>query len=289
MCGGASFDVDIECPAALPSISTSPVKATNDCEGELTQVHYFASVTGSSTIDVHDYLFLDPNGQFAATDGYYIVNDGGDTYKIEVINGIVVSISGCCAPDGSIFCILEASIWAPGTGSACNNFGALVYRVRTNNGSWTAPTSGSIYTYQNWFGSNPNVILDGPHFGACIEVEIGTMWGTNFYFPTDPGWPGWWKQNQHIQGIAVWCINSLNPPPPSTSPCHNYSNYQTLMSPDLSTAYAGTDRYGNPVTAYWRFTLGSIGWLPGPTTFVDPVYGLMGPQTNLRMELWEPI
>jgi len=292
LCDDSDIFIEIDCPSELPAISASIVGG-DSCDLPISQTLYFASVTGSLTIDVHDYVFNDSFGQVAAPDGFYTYIEGAIQYKMEVVNGIVVAISGCCpSSSGSTSSIISSVGW--NSFASIGPFALLVYRARTNNGAWTAPTTGAISSYYNSFGSNPFVTLDKPEFECCLEVEIGVQWGTDFFFPSDAGFPGWVWPNCAVQSIATVCSNNLNNPTPSTSPFMSmiYTGtplYTMLMSPDPATAYSGNDRYGNPVTGYWRFTTSALAWYGGPTTILDPIYGTVGPANSLDIHIFEPI
>jgi hypothetical protein len=285
--------IQIDCPTNLPEISASIVGG-DSCDLPISQTLYFASVTASPNIDVNDYVFNDSFGQVAAPDGFYTFIQGATQYKMEVVNGIVVAISGCCPSSTGTSSTVIDSTTGWDSPASIGPFAPLVYRARTNNGAWTAPTTGVLSSYYNNFGSNPFVFLDAPEFEACLEVEIGVQWGGDFFFPSDPGFPGWVWPNCAVQSIATVCSNNLNNPPVSTSPFMSmiYTTtplYRMLMSPDPSTAYSGDDRYGNPVTGYWRFTTSALAWYGGATTISDPIYGTVGPAIALDIHIYEPI
>jgi hypothetical protein len=192
-----------------------------------------------------------------------------------------------CVSTGTYSTIVDTSA-AWNTTINIGNFSLLCWRIRTNNGPWSAVDN---------FGSNPNLILNTPTFNACVEVEIGVQWGNNFYFPTDAGFPGWVWPNCATQFMTTWCVNRLTPPPLSTSPYMTalFTNpffqqylYMVLMVPDLTTFYNNTDRYGNVVGAYWRFKATGNAWIGGSTTVADPVLGTVGPINYPRLYVYEP-
>lgn len=315
-CATSAFELQIDCPELLPSVLGTAARETPElaCTGERSEEYYFASVNNALTIGLYDYVFLDAYGSTPLGDGYYGIDNGGTTNYIQIQSGIVIAIGVCCAPGGGTYGIVTDTSNAWNNPPAdIGNFTSLVWRVRSNNGAWSAPTAGAIAAYNNNFGSNPVVTLDDPTFEACFEVEIGVQYGTNFYFPSNPpdpmtpggfnpatlsGFPGWIWGNCATQYIAVNCIDRNTPPPLSTSPYMSALftnptlqpyNYMILMTPDPTTLYTNTDRYGTVVNAYWRFSVVQKAWIGGPTVISDPLLGPVGPVTQVDLWIYEPI
>lgn len=300
-CGTSVFELEIDCPELLPSVfgTNSMETFQNACMAERVNTYYFASVNNAATIGLYDYMFLDQYGSTPLGDGFYGIDNGGSIDYIQVQSGIVIDFGVCCGTEGTTFStIIDTSNAWNNPPADVANFNYLVWRVRSNSGAWSAPTSGVYTSYYNAFGSNPYVTLDDPSFGACFEVEIGVRYGANFYFPDDPGFPGWVWGNCATQYIAVTCIDRNNPPPLSTSPYMNVVftnptfqpyNYMVLMTPDPTTLYTNTDRYGTVVNAYWRFRTIQNAWIGGPTVISDPVLGPVGPVTQVDLWIYEPI
>lgn len=160
-----------------------------------------------------------------------------------------------------------------------NNIGGLGFRIKANNGIWSAP---------DVFGSNPSVLLSEPSFEACVEVELLVYSGSTWYHPTDVGFPGF---PFSVQGMVCTSSDNSLPVTPTSSPYMSpavTSIYHTDMSPDYTTAYNSVDRYGNPIIGYWRWKLISRGWLGGSTTVSDPTYGTIGPVTIFDLFIKEP-
>jgi len=93
LCGGATFDVKVICPAPLTAFGTSAVSvnALSACLAPLTSTHYFVQPDGTQLPALHAYVFTDANGATPAADGYiaYI----GNSYQIQ--DGIIIAVASC--------------------------------------------------------------------------------------------------------------------------------------------------------------------------------------------------
>jgi hypothetical protein len=111
VCDTASFEYIVLCPKALPMIIASQVGATATlaCNAASNTTYYVASVGGTSTggnviLDLYDYVFMDPNGQTPAPNGWYTAPiHVNPTYPLtlsipsfRVQDGIIVEFANDC-------------------------------------------------------------------------------------------------------------------------------------------------------------------------------------------------
>jgi hypothetical protein len=99
-CSSTGWDINISCPALLPSFSSSQMQANPNigCMKDINQTFYFAKVhlASDTFVGLYDYVFADAYGQFSLADGYYLTDNVASPNKtLEVLNGIVVSITDC--------------------------------------------------------------------------------------------------------------------------------------------------------------------------------------------------
>ncbi len=99
-CASTGWDFSAECPAALPTFSSSNVSgsASIPCATSMPNTYYFAKVHTDldSYVGRYDYVFTDVNGQYPLADGYYLTSNAGTTNKVlNVVNGVVSSITDC--------------------------------------------------------------------------------------------------------------------------------------------------------------------------------------------------
>jgi len=94
-CKSASWGFKVACPAALPSFSSSLVGG--DCNSTEDQTFYQATVKNTpGTLSVHDWVFLDVNGQNILPAGDYKVTDStATTYVMTVANGVITNLLAC--------------------------------------------------------------------------------------------------------------------------------------------------------------------------------------------------
>ena len=99
-CGGTAWDLEVSCPALLPSFQSSTVQPTSSvpCGTALTETFYFVRV--HTTIDTYvgqyDYVFQDAFGATPLPNGYYLTNNVAVPNKvIQVQNGIIIAITNC--------------------------------------------------------------------------------------------------------------------------------------------------------------------------------------------------
>jgi len=94
-CKSASWGVKVACPAVLPSFSSSLVGG--DCNSTEDQTFYQATVKNTpGTLSVHDWVFLDINGENILPSGNYKVTDATPaTYVMTVANGVITNLVAC--------------------------------------------------------------------------------------------------------------------------------------------------------------------------------------------------
>jgi len=94
-CSSTAWSIDISCPAALPSFTSSlDAPAGNEaCGLPSTETYFFASHTSAATPMLYDWVFQDSSGQSVLTNGFY--QDGTGNGWIEVANGIVIAQGNC--------------------------------------------------------------------------------------------------------------------------------------------------------------------------------------------------
>lgn len=99
-CTSTGWNIDVSCPTALPSFTSSILYATASipCATVMGNTYYFAKVhfASDSYLGVYDYVFSDANGEFPLTNGYYLINNVATPNKVmQVFNGVIVSITNC--------------------------------------------------------------------------------------------------------------------------------------------------------------------------------------------------
>jgi hypothetical protein len=99
ICGDTLFDIDITCPAALPSFasSTGNGDSASACSATISPTYYVAHVTGSGgVLGINDLVFSDPNGQFKLGSGYYKTTAAGSNNWYQVnFNGVIIAFGTC--------------------------------------------------------------------------------------------------------------------------------------------------------------------------------------------------
>lgn len=99
-CTEVFWDIQVECPALLPSFSSSQVSANDNvsCEAPFFNTFYFAKVhiDVDTWVGLYDYVFSDAYGEFKLADGYYLTDNVASPNKVlKVENGIVTQITNC--------------------------------------------------------------------------------------------------------------------------------------------------------------------------------------------------
>jgi len=98
-CGG-DFGLYVSCPTPLFPTYTSQVAPTEElvCEYEDNLIYYNAPVNGNGvTLGLFDWIFLDPNGEIVAADGYYhaptMLPGAYDWFLVQ--NGVIIQMGQC--------------------------------------------------------------------------------------------------------------------------------------------------------------------------------------------------
>lgn len=94
------FGLNVGCPTPLFPTYTSQVAPTDElvCEYEDNLIYYNAPVNGNGvTLGLFDWIFLDPNGEAIAADGYYhaptMLPGAYDWFLVQ--NGIIIQMGQC--------------------------------------------------------------------------------------------------------------------------------------------------------------------------------------------------
>lgn len=95
-----AFDLYVSCPIPLFPTYTSQVAPTDElvCEYEDNLIYYNAPVNGNGvTLGLFDWIFLDPNGEAIAADGYYhaptMLPGAYDWFLVQ--NGVIIQMGQC--------------------------------------------------------------------------------------------------------------------------------------------------------------------------------------------------
>ena len=93
-CANTGWDVEVECPAELPSFLGQDLGAAGTSCGSTPQTYYFARFRGDNNPRpiLNNPVFTDPNGQNRALDQNYRMDDGN---IITVTFGVVSNIQPC--------------------------------------------------------------------------------------------------------------------------------------------------------------------------------------------------
>jgi hypothetical protein len=96
----AAFSLYVTCPTTLFPTYTSQVAPTDElvCEYEDNLIYYNAPVNGNGvTLGLFDWIFLDPNGEVVAADGYYhaptMLPGAYDWFLVQ--NGVIIQMGQC--------------------------------------------------------------------------------------------------------------------------------------------------------------------------------------------------
>ena len=97
---GTEFDLFVDCPTVLFPTYTSQVAPTSElvCEYPDSLIYYNAPVNGNGvTLGLFDWIFLDPNGEVIAADGYYhaptMLPGAYDWFLVQ--NGVIIQMGQC--------------------------------------------------------------------------------------------------------------------------------------------------------------------------------------------------
>lgn len=97
VCPPDTWSLESKCPVLLPGYGTSnPVASMGEtCDAEIVNEYYFASLIDNPTINLYDYVFTDQYGQFPVADGFYLAQNMGVYFGIQVQNGVVIDMGSC--------------------------------------------------------------------------------------------------------------------------------------------------------------------------------------------------
>lgn len=99
ICSTTLFNVNVICPAALPSFASSlnNFDSSTACVNAIDQTYYVAYVNGSGgVLGLYDLVFSDANGQFKLSAGYYKTTAAGanNWYRVNS-NGVIIQFGTC--------------------------------------------------------------------------------------------------------------------------------------------------------------------------------------------------
>jgi hypothetical protein len=207
VCSSTGFSFKAFCPAALPSFdsSTVAVDEATACADSVDQTYYFAqnsSTTGAypqtpvadtnTTPQVGNFVYSDPNGASALSDGYYLIPSAT---VLQITSGVVVAITTPCSNCTSF------------SSSANTNFNSIC-------AGGAPPTTPNTY-YHNGAGTYPatadTVYSDS---GCSTPLPAGYYYmysagGSNYYI---------------LVGISGFVSQSTSCTPPTTTFYMNTTN-----------------------------------------------------------------
>ncbi len=95
-CSNTGWNIDVECPAALPSFTATGIGSSTSC-GSATGTFYFGRFQGATNVypELNNPVFLDVNGVNRVPDQNYLMDN---TQVITVSDGVVSNIQGCITP-----------------------------------------------------------------------------------------------------------------------------------------------------------------------------------------------
>ena len=168
-CTGTGFRLEIVCPTALPSWSTSTIaqngSSTSACAGSGLTAYFakqYADRNDASVVlpILHNWVFSDSTGATVLPNGFYKAGSN----SIQVVNGVVTAVTACSGggatyaqitaqnPSGAnIAVVYRSDLYATNT-IFSNTIGATAYTDDLPNGSVTQP-AGVGYTF--YHGGSP--------------------------------------------------------------------------------------------------------------------------------------
>ena len=106
-CGGTAFQVAVSCPTSLPGfasnvipLGSSVLACTNEEYGTLYAVGtgaLFGDAAPTTTPQIRDQVFTDPNGANFVQDGWYSYDNSGVKYAFKTQDGVVIDLLNCTA------------------------------------------------------------------------------------------------------------------------------------------------------------------------------------------------
>tara|TARA_R110000744_G_scaffold138139_3_gene248827 strand:+ start:1644 stop:3074 length:1431 start_codon:yes stop_codon:yes gene_type:complete len=168
-CLSTAWNLEIVCPATLPSWSTSTIaqngSSTSACAGSGLTAYFAKQYTDRNDASVvlpilHNWVFSDSTGATVLPNGFYKAGSN----SIQVVNGVVTAVTACSGggatyaqitaqnPSGAnIAVVYRSDLYATNT-IFSNTIGATAYTDDLPNGSVTQP-AGVGYTF--YHGGSP--------------------------------------------------------------------------------------------------------------------------------------
>lgn len=99
-CTTTGWNINVTCPAPLPSFSSSSLYATPSisCSASMSNTYYFAKVHTAvdSYLGIYDYVFSDQNGETPLPDGYYLISNVATPNQVmQIADGVIVAFTNC--------------------------------------------------------------------------------------------------------------------------------------------------------------------------------------------------
>ncbi len=162
-CTNTAFNIAVACPIKLSSFQTNTTTTSTSaqaCALAINGAYFNVPVTGTAgNPALHDWIFSDNNGQFAAANGFY--KEGTNNY-IEVLNGVVVNTGSCPAVNSFFISTVRTT---------CNDFCTTNYAITTSktvnsNNSYANLTIGDVIP--------PSVLIDGFYAYAATVTDTAS-------------------------------------------------------------------------------------------------------------------
>jgi hypothetical protein len=150
LCNLNDFNITINCPAALPSFTSTLDYAlsVDACGAGAFQTYYVADVNGTTkaggSLGFFDWVFSDSFGQTVLPDGFYRSPSAGNGW-FEVQDGVIVLFGGCASyPTWTIDYEVENAILGPCNVNIANLFLEISQPPFPSYVSVNAPSTGSV-------------------------------------------------------------------------------------------------------------------------------------------------
>ena len=128
-CASTVFDIEVNCPAALPSFDSSTMHATSElaCADVIDQIYYYANYGNLTALAYAAQVYSDPNGEFKLAAGFYKTTAIALSDWIQVdANGMVVAVGTCAVPPA--ISVTSVSGFMASCGGGLNEYmGATVF------------------------------------------------------------------------------------------------------------------------------------------------------------------
>ena len=189
------FDVVVNCPAALPSFtSTEDFAASIDACGAGTfETYYVADVNGTTkaggSLGLYDWVFYDSFGQTILPDGFYRSPSAGNGW-FEVQDGVIISFGTCGSyPEWTIDYEVENAILGPCNATIVNLFLEISQPPFPSYVNVNPPSTGSVLvpegiTHIQLRAEYDNRFISCAQFKMVIERN-GVIIASKTYTPID--------------------------------------------------------------------------------------------------------